>query len=67
MSSEGIWINFKKAVEDRIFEDQLVRGSFYFLIGEDPKRTESALLLIRENRSSLWGSIILEMKDRVVA
>jgi|GEM_PF-5435481 hypothetical protein len=67
MSSDGIWENFKKAVEDKVFDDHLVKGSFYFLIGEDSKRTESALDLIKENRKSLWRSVVLEMSGQVVA
>lgn len=65
MSSDGIWSNFKKAVEDKIFEDHLVRGSFYFLIGEDAGRVEAALNLIRDNRKPLWASIISEMSVAV--
>ena len=61
MVPQVIWEGFEKVVKDRVFDDSLVRSSFYFVIGEDACRLDEAVALIKANRPTLGLLISAEV------
>jgi hypothetical protein len=61
MSKIDMWSNFSAVIEDRVFTDGIAKGFFYFIVGENPERTEEAMGIVRKGRPTLGKMITEEM------